>query len=93
MQLTAQISLPVIFAACLMATAAVLANTISFIMIGKINTLLPERDRVSYFWWGTEVRKRFKQLYPGNKLVFALDSCVVMMILCFTFLVRFWVFA
>jgi hypothetical protein len=75
-----------------MATSAVLANMISFIMIGKINTLLPESERVSYLWWGTGVRKQFKQLYPGNKLVFLLDSCLVMMILCFIVLVRFWVY-
>ena len=93
MQLITQISLPVILAVCFMATAAVLANMISFIMIGKINTLLPESERISYLWWGTGVRKQFKQLYPGNKLVFLLDSCLVMMILCFLFLVRFWVFS
>ena len=93
MQLMTQISLPVIFAVCLGATAAVLANMISFIMIGKINTLLPERERISYLWWGTGVRKQFKQLYPGNKLVFLLNSCLVMMIFCFIFLVKFWVFS
>ncbi len=93
MQLITQISLPVILAVCLMATAAVLANMISFMMIGKINTLLPESERISYLWWGTGVRKQFKQLYPGNKLVFLLDSCLVMMSLCFLLLVRFWVFS
>ena len=93
MQLMNQISWPVILAACLGGTAAILANMISFIMIGKINTVLPEGERVSYLWWGTGVRKRFKQLYPGNKLVFLLDSCLVMMIVCFIFLVRSWVFS
>lgn len=92
MQLMTQLSVPVTVAVCFGATAAVLANMISFIMIGKINTLLPERERISYLWWDTEVRKRFKQLYPEDKLVFVLDSCLVMMILCFIFLVRFWVF-
>jgi hypothetical protein len=93
MQLAIHISWSVIFAGCLGASAAVLANMISFMMIGKINERLPESERISYFWWGTEVRKRFKQLYPGNRLVFLLDSCVVMMILCFLFLIRFWVFS
>jgi hypothetical protein len=93
MQLTIHISWSVIFAGCIGASAAVLANMISFMMIGKINERLPESERISYFWWGTEVRKRFKQLYPGNRLVFLLDSCVVMMILCFLFLIRFWVFS
>jgi hypothetical protein len=92
MQLMTRISWPAILAACLGGTAAILANMISFIMIGKINTVLPEGKRISYLWWGTGVRKRFKQLYPGNKLVLLLDSCLVMMILCFIVLVRFWVF-
>jgi hypothetical protein len=92
MQLMTQISWPVILAACVGGTAAILANMISFIMIGKINTVLPEGERISYLWWGTGVRKRFKQLYPRNKLVLLLDSCLVMMILCFIVVVRFWVF-
>ena len=92
MQLMTRISPPVILAICLGTAATVLANMISFIMIGKINTLLPERERISYLWWATNIRKRFKQLYPGSKLVFLLDSCLVMMILCFILLVRFWVF-
>ena len=92
MQLT-QISSSVIIAGCLMASAAVLANMISLTMIGKINERVPESERISYFWWGTEVRKRFKRLYPGNRLVFLLDSCVALMIVCFLFLIRFWVFS
>jgi hypothetical protein len=92
MQVITQISLPVIFAGCLFASAAVLANMISFMMIGKINERSPENERISYFRWGTEVRMRFKQLYPGSRLVLLLDSCVVMMILCSIFLIRFWVF-
>ncbi len=93
MQLTAQIPLPAIIAVCLMATAAVLVNVIYFVMIGKINTMLPARERISYFWWGTGARKRFKQLYPGNKIVLLLDSCVVLMILSFILVIRFWVFS
>jgi len=92
MQLVTQISWPVILAGCLGGAAAILANMISFVMIGKINTVLPEGERISYLWWGTGVRKRFKQLYPGNKLVWLLDSCLVTMILCFIVLVQLWVF-
>lgn len=87
-----QMSFPVIFAACLAGSVAIIANMISFMMIGKINEGLPEGERVSYFWWGTQARTRFKQLYPGSKLVLLLDFCIVMMIICFIFLVRFWVF-
>jgi hypothetical protein len=92
MQPSIHVSWLVTFAFCLGASATVLANMISFMMIGKINERLPENERISYFWWGNEVRKRFKQLYPGNGLVFLLDSSVVMMILCFILVVRFWVF-
>ena len=84
---------PVVVAGCLMASAAVLANMISVIMIGKINTRVPESERMSYVLWGLEVRRRFKQLFPRDKLVFLLDSCVVMMIISFILLVRFWVFS
>ena len=62
-------------------------------MIGKINEQLPEGERISYFWWGANVRKRFKQLYPANKLVFLLDSAVVIMAISFVCLIKFWVFA
>jgi len=93
MPLTARIPMPAIIAVCLMTTAAVLVNMIYFVMIGKINTMLPARERISYFWWGTRVRKRFKQLYPGNKIVLLLDSCVVLMIVCFILVIRFWVFS
>jgi hypothetical protein len=86
------ISLPVIVAACLGACSAVLANTVSVVMIGKINERLPGNERISYFRWGTEVRRRFKELYPRNRLVVVLDSCVGAMILSFVLLIRFWVF-
>ena len=93
MQLISQMSLPVFLVVCLMATAAILGNMISFIMIGKINLVRPENERISYLWWGIGVRSQFKQLYPGNKLVFLLDACFVLIALCFVFLVRFWVFS
>ena len=86
MQLTFPIPLPVIIASCLFATFAILANLISLVMIGKINERIREGKRISYFRWGTEVRKRFKQLCPKSRLVFLLDSCLFLMILCFLFL-------
>lgn len=92
MQLMTQVSLPAIIAGCLMATFAILVNLLYFIMIGKVNERVPERERISYLWWGTGVRKKFKQIYPGNKLVLLLDSCVVLLVLSFVFLIRVWVF-
>ena len=93
MQLTNHISWQVPASLCLLISAAVLANIVSFVMIGKINVRLPEDQRVSYLWWGTEVRKTFKRLYPGDRLVLLLDGCVFVMIGCFICLVKYWVFA
>ena len=71
---------------------AIFANMISFAMIGKINERVPENERISYFWWGTEVRKRFKELYPESRLTLLLDLCVILMVICFLVLLRVWVF-
>jgi hypothetical protein len=71
---------------------AIFANMISFAMIGKINERVLESERISYFWWGTEVRKRFKKLYPESRLTLLLDLCVVLMVVSFLFLLRVWVF-
>jgi hypothetical protein len=93
MQLTTHIAWPLIFPGCLGASAAIVANMIYFMMIGKINERVPEGDRISYFWWGSEVRKRFKQLYPGNRLVLLLDFCLGLMIICFVLVIKWWVFS
>jgi hypothetical protein len=53
MQLFAQISWPAVVALCLGTSAAVLANMISFVMIGKINGQLPPTEHISYVFWGT----------------------------------------
>jgi hypothetical protein len=92
MRLTTQITLPVIVAGCLGASAAIIANLISIVMIGKVNERSPANEKISYLSWGSEVRTRFKQLYPGDRLVLLRDSCMVLMILCFIALIRFWVF-
>jgi hypothetical protein len=92
MQGTIQISLPFVVIGCLFGSAAVFANVISFVMIGKINERVPENERISYLRWGTEMRKRFKQLYPGNRLVLMLDCCVALMILGFVLCIKYWVF-
>lgn len=72
---------------------AIFANLISFVMICKINERVAESERISYFWWNIEVRKRFKRLYPESKLTLLLDLCFVLMVVCFALLVRFWVFS
>ena len=92
MQLTFPFSLRVIVIALIGGSFAILANMLSFIMIGRINERVPKNERVSYFWWGTEVRRRYKQLYPDSKLALLLDLCGILMVLCFPFLIWFWVF-
>ena len=71
---------------------AIFANMICFVMIGKINERVTESERISYFRWGTEVRKRFKILYPESRLTLLLDLCVTLMVICFLVLLRVWVF-
>jgi hypothetical protein len=80
-QLLTNISWPVVFAGCVGASSAILANMISFVMIGKINERVREEERISYLWWGSNVRRKFKQLYPANRLLLVLDSCIVLMAL------------
>ena len=63
-----------------------LANTVPVVMIGKINERVPDNERISCLRWGTEVRRRFKELSPRNRLVVVLDSCVLAMILSFVLL-------
>ena len=92
MQLTLPISLPVLIVGCLGGSFAILANMLYFVMIGKINERVPESERISYLWFGTEVRRKFKQIYPSSRLVLVLDSCVVLMALCSLFIIRYWVF-
>jgi hypothetical protein len=72
--------------------AAISANLISFRMIGKINAQMPEQ-KISYVLWGGEVRSRFKRLYPESRLVLLLDLSVVVMILAFCALAKFWIFS
>ena len=72
--------------------AAVSANVISWRMIGMINTKVSETERISYVLWSGEVRPRFKRLFPNHRLAHLLDVSVVVMVLSFAALVRFWVF-
>ena len=70
MPLLTQISWPEIIAGCLGTSAAVIANVISLVMIGKINERVPESERLSYrAGVGPAERKRFKRLYPESRLV------------------------
>jgi hypothetical protein len=92
MQLDLSLTAPAIIAGLTLASSAIFANMISFIMIGKINKRVVESERISYFWWGNQVRRKFKHFYPDSKLTLLLNLCVVLMFVSFAILVRVWVF-
>ena len=92
MQLMSPFTVRAIVVALIGGSFAIFANIISFAMIGKINERVPESERISYFWWGTEVRKRFKELCPESRLTLLLDLCVILMVVSFLVLLRVWVF-
>ena len=91
MQLTAHIW-ATFFVTCLGGAAAFTANFVCLLMIKKINARVPEHERISQWYWGSEVRGRFKQLFPGDRLSILLGSCIIAMVVAFVFIVRFWVF-
>ena len=68
---------------CLSGSGAILANMISFVMIGKINERVPPSERISYIIWGTEVRRKYKELYPESHLTLLLGFCIFLMVACF----------
>jgi uncharacterized membrane protein len=90
--MTTFIPLNIIVVALFFGVFAIAANMLSFVMIGKINERVPEAERISYLRWGTEVRKRYKELYPTSKLPLLVNVCVVMMLVGSVFVIRFWVF-
>jgi hypothetical protein len=90
-QLTPPFTASAIILGLVFGSFAILANLISLIMVGKINERVPESERISYFWWGTQVRRKYKQLYPESKLTLLLDLCVILMVVCFAILIRVWV--
>jgi hypothetical protein len=87
MQLTLPFTARDIVIALIGGSFAIFANMLSLIMIGKINERVPENERISYFRWGTEVRRRYKQLFPESRLALLFDLCVILMALCFPFLI------
>jgi hypothetical protein len=83
----------VIFLGLAFGSFSVFASLISLAMVGKFNEKVPEAERISYVWWDSSVRTKFKQLYPRSKLTFLLNLCRAMRVLCFLGILRFWVFS
>ena len=71
---------------CLGGSFAILSNLIYFVMIGKINERVPPDQRVSYIWWGSEVKRKYSQLYPDDKLAVMLNVCLTLTVICFPLL-------
>lgn len=67
---------------------AVTLNMLALIMIGKINQKLPLDERVSYFNWGSGIKKQYRGLYPESNLIIIVRVCEILLILCFVAL--FW---
>ena len=90
--MTTLVPLNIVAVALLGGAFAIAANMLSFVMIDKINQRVTEPERLSYFRWGTEVQKRYKELYPTSKLPLIVNICIAMMLVVFAWVVRFWVF-
>jgi hypothetical protein len=90
--MTTFIPLNIIVVVLFFGAFAIAANILSFVMIAKVNERVPEAEQISYLRWGTEVQKRYKELYPTTKLPILVNICVVIMLVGFAFLVRYWVF-
>ena len=86
-------SLPVLIAAAVGGLSAFTAIMLYLEMIDKINEHMPERDRFSWYWWGTEVRRKYKSFCPAGRLIRLADTCLVLMVVCFFIILRYWVFA
>jgi hypothetical protein len=67
---------------------ALAANLIAFTIIDQINQKVPTDQRVGFFLWGTEIKKKHRALYPDSKLVLAMNICGNLMAV--TFLVLSW---
>jgi len=76
-------SLKIIIVGLVGGAFAFAANLVAFAIIGQINQKVPEGKRVNLFFWGTEIRKKHRALYPRSKLVSAMDVCTSLMVLAF----------
>lgn len=62
---------------------AVILNMFALVMIGRINEKLEPDRRVSYFHWGSGIKKQFRQLYPESKLLVVVRLCELGLVLGF----------
>jgi hypothetical protein len=65
---------------------AVMANMLALVMVGQINEIVPEKERISYWGWGMGIGRKHKRLYPQSKLVYFFELCLVLTVICFPIL-------
>jgi predicted SpoU family rRNA methylase len=53
---------------------ALAANLVAFTMIDQINQKAPEGQKVHLFFWGTEINKKHRAIYPDSKLVSVMNG-------------------
>ena len=81
-------SIKMIVVALIGGVFALAANLRAFTIIDQINQKVPEGQKVDWFFWGTEIKKRHRALYPDSKLVPGLN--ILTWLLVATFLVECW---
>jgi hypothetical protein len=81
-------SIKMIVVALLGGAFALAANLLAFTIIDQINQKVPEGQKVHWFFWGTEIKKKHSALYPHSKLVSVLN--ILTWLLVATFLVECW---
>lgn len=79
--------LKAIIAAAAGGSFAIVLNMLALVLIGKINEKVQPDKRVSYFVWGSGIKKQFRQLYPDSKLLVVMRLCEAGLLLSFIFLI------
>ena len=63
---------------CALATFAILANALAMVMVGRVNSKLPEREWQSYFFYNfRRLREAYRNFYPDSRLPYFLWLCVI----------------
>jgi hypothetical protein len=73
------------------ALCALIANSLMFVTIGRVNRKLPHGQKISYLRWGMKnVTQQYNRLYPQGKLIFVVYACGTLMaiFLVASFIVR-----
>ncbi len=68
---------------------ALAANLVAVTMIDQINRKVPEGQKVHWLFWGTEIKKKHRAIYPDSKLVPAINGLTWLMAACFLVLCWF----